>query len=365
MSGPEATEPWPGRHMVRIFAGGRVRSRSTNGRKGSTTGGVIHRLAVPDRGARPGSATANDDGTARELIAGMTSTPFANTSRSIARAFSVLLSLAFVACAAPASDETGDDGDGEETAALTSAADAVLYLGVNSASIAHETGGLGAEAPLILATGRKPNATASIGDAIVDLTTDEGRDAFVASLGAIDASARDWLLRFLRYAPATGRDELAQLVMLLRDADQGRIRIRRVVFSGHSGGLGLTGEAPDDATLQFDTLPLLQRLYPRALGAVEHLAISACNTARSINDGTWLFQTYRDIFPQARTIWAYRGTSPTIPGSTEHLRAWERATRPGADATQTLERARRSLAARGGNYGHVRVWLEGGRILGE
>lgn len=279
----------------------------------------------------------------------------------------LLAPLLAAACAAPPADGDVDDGAAAQTASRA-VDDPVLYVGMNSVSRAHEISGLRASVDVVAVTGRTPNGTVEVDGVALDLATEAGIDAFVAHFAELDDAGRSEVRAMVSVHPKlrTSLDEIAQLLLAFYDAETSGRPIRRVALSGHSSGSSLSGEALDDGTLQFFTLERLQALFPKAVASVEHLAISGCYTAsKELEPQRFLFDQYVAAFPRVRSIWAYKGTSPTIPWSTRHLVAWETGTRRDATVAK-LDAARRTAGRWGGGAGsHVRVWRSDGSILGE
>jgi len=280
----------------------------------------------------------------------------------VLRTFFSGLLLAAVACSSP-----DPDAETTESAVADDPEDSVLYLGVNSISRAHEIAGLGGQAPIVSIAGEPRNGTARLGasGAVVDLSAEEGIEAFLASMPKLDRSGREAVRAVLALTRAVeAKDEMAQLVRALYDVENGAPRIRRIVFSGHSEGFSIRGEKEGDALFDFRPLPRLTSAFPKATRGVAHVAISGCNTARNHLTGEWLFANYVAAFPEVETIWAYKGNSPTIPHSTEHLKLWESASRR-SDAAARLDLARVAAMKFGNANGrNVRVWTAT-RTLGE
>lgn len=219
----------------------------------------------------------------------------------------------------------------------------IVYLGVNPAAREHELSTLqGSGVNVASANGRSQQDTSVAGGQSVDLTTDQGREAYVARLARLDATARGTVKALLKQSRSRSRDELAQLLELFYEAEIGRRIIKRVVLSGHSGGHSIIGERNNATSISFSDLQALGTIFPRAVGQVEDLMLSACNTGQ-----TSKLAQYTAIFPNLRSIWSYVGFSPggevAGAGSNRHIKQWERASRGRIDPGK-LDAARKDLA---------------------
>lgn len=224
----------------------------------------------------------------------------------------------------------------------------VVYLGMNDGS-SHEVSSLrqrlghngvkyigpSAEQDKILYDGAK-----------YDLTTEEGRDGFVAALG-ITGDRAEALESLLENQGQKGRDELAKLVVVFDQAEHGDRFIERIVFSGHSVGSSVWGD--DNGTLRWDTLGKLAAVFPKAGGQVEDVLIAACYSG-----GQNTMDKYRAIFPNVKTIWAYDGSAPGAwSGAVPHILRWESGTR--GLGNDSLKRDVAEHTRKGEN---VAVWSE-------
>ena len=157
-----------------------------------------------------------------------------------------------------------------------------------------------------------------------DLTTAEGSAAYIATLGLPDQLAVD-TAQFLADAGNEARDELAQLIRILSEAEMGERSIDRMVLSGHSVGSQIWGD--DNGSIRFTQLDELFDLFPKAADQVEHLMLSACYSG-----GESKMDQYHDMFPGLSSILAYHDSSPgTWSGAMEHMDRWESATESGKD----------------------------------
>ncbi len=159
-----------------------------------------------------------------------------------------------------------------------------------------------------------------------DLTTIEGCAEYVATLGLPDQLAVD-TAEFLNGAGHEAKDELAQFIRILSEAEMGERSIDRMVLSGHSVGSMIWGD--DNGQINFSELDKLFDLFPKASGQVEHLMLSACYSGGEAKMGQ-----YHDMFPGLASVWAYHGSSPgTWTGAMDHMERWEGATEAGKDAS--------------------------------
>lgn len=231
----------------------------------------------------------------------------------------------------------------------------IAYLGLNPTSRNTELSTLqGTGASVSGATGRPQQDTAVAGGGSVDLSTDEGREAYVAQFDRFDATARGNVKTFLEKSRTDARDELAQFLVSFYEAEIGRRIIKRVVLSGHSGGSSIIGEGVNATSIYFRDLQALGTIFPRAVGQVEDLMLSACNTGQ-----TGKLAQYTAIFPNLRSIWSYVGYSPlgdvAGAGANRHIQKWEGASRGRIDHGK-LDAARDDLATGSGTNKNVALW---------
>jgi len=158
-----------------------------------------------------------------------------------------------------------------------------------------------------------------------DLTGVEGCAAYVATLGLPDQLAVD-SADFLSRSGKEARDELAQLIRILSEAEMGERSMDRMVLSGHSVGSQIWGD--HNGNISFTQLDELFDLFPTAAAQIEHLMLSACYSG-----GEAKMDQYHDMFPGIESIWAYHDSSPgTWTGAMDHMEKWEGVTRDGKDA---------------------------------
>jgi len=159
-----------------------------------------------------------------------------------------------------------------------------------------------------------------------DLRTEAGAASYVATLGLPDQLAIQ-VAEFLFGAGNEARDELAQFVRILSEAEMGERKIDRMVLSGHSVGSQIWGD--HNGTVKFTDLDKLIELFPKAMGQVQHLFMSACYSG-----GERGMQTYQGMFENIQSVWAYHDSSPgTWSGAMGHMERWETATESGKDAS--------------------------------
>lgn len=158
-----------------------------------------------------------------------------------------------------------------------------------------------------------------------DLTTEAGCASYVATLGLDDQKAVE-VAEFLLGCGDEARDEMAQFIRILSEAEMGERDIDRMVLSGHSVGSMIWGD--DNGTVQFSELDRLFELFPKAAGQVEHLMLSACYAGGEAKQGQ-----YHDMFENLQSFTGYHGSSPgTWSGAMDHMTRWEAATDKGDDA---------------------------------
>lgn len=159
---------------------------------------------------------------------------------------------------------------------------------------------------------------------VYDLSTEAGAASYVATLGLPDHLAMN-AAQFLFDAGVDSRDELAQLVRILSEAEMGERHIERIVLSGHSIGSGLFGY--DNGSIPFSSIDKLMKMFPKAASQIKHFMLSACYAGSEVG-----MNKFREMFPAAESILAYHKSSPgTWTGAIDHMNAWEKETEPGKD----------------------------------
>lgn len=222
----------------------------------------------------------------------------------------------------------------------------ILYLGLNP-DVEYEVGQLrrytGASVDLI---GPGPRADqVTYRGATYDLAEDEGIRRFGRALGLADDRAEAFLAAMGTVGEGA-RDEAAQLVLRLADAELGLRKLERLVISGHNLGTGPWGD--DNGQLPWSALGGLVAVFPNAARQVQDLFVAACYSG-----GEAAMDEYQAIFPKLSTIWAYDGSAPgAASGAGTHLARWERATRGSGDQ---LDR-QVAVGTRKGEF--VAVWTQ-------
>jgi hypothetical protein len=154
-----------------------------------------------------------------------------------------------------------------------------------------------------------------------DLRTAEGlqdfREALVAGPDAIPADRADALMGVLGdLATRDTRDELAAYALALHRAGTGELPINRLVLSGH--GLGDMLTADDLDGFSYRMLQDVARAFPEGAEKIEHLAISACYSAK-LNE----LNAFREALPNLKSFWGYKEFSPKAEtGAPAHLSSW-------------------------------------------
>jgi hypothetical protein len=180
----------------------------------------------------------------------------------------------------------------------------------------------------ITATPQADQDVANVGGTKVDLKTLDGASAFASSLGLPDQLAVNVAQFLMREHGkpdqiSDARDELAQLIRVLAEAEMGERQIDRMVLSGHSVGSELWGDG--NGEVSFDKLEELFKMFPKASLQVQHLMMSAC-----YGGGETTMGEYQQMMPGLQSIWAYHDSSPgTWTGAIDHMGAWEKATETG------------------------------------
>lgn len=221
--------------------------------------------------------------------------------------------------------------------------DNVLYVGLNPASRDLEHKQLANAGHNVTAVkGEKKQDTAKVNGQTIDLSTQEGRMSYLGSLVGMTperaAKCESFMGRVGRYS----KDETAQIMKALNDAECGRTLFTRAVLSGHSGGWSFWGD--DNGEFTFREMAELPTIFPKALGCVQDLCLSACNTGQSSK-----LDQYKAIFPNVKSIWAYVGYSPSAAtGALRHIGNWAEATK-GALNEDKIDAARDKTARGSGS----------------
>jgi len=162
------------------------------------------------------------------------------------------------------------------------------------------------------------------GGTTYDLQTTEGVASYIATLGLPDQQAVH-AAEYLLSLGDKARDEMAQFIRILSEAEMGERDIDRMVLSGHSVGSQIWGD--HNGSVSFKSLNELFDIFPNAAEQVEHLMLSACYAGGESKMGQ-----YHDMFGNVSSVMAYHGSSPgTWSGAMDHMTRWERVTDKGDD----------------------------------
>jgi murein DD-endopeptidase MepM/ murein hydrolase activator NlpD len=178
-----------------------------------------------------------------------------------------------------------------------------------------------------------------------DLTTQDGATSFALTLG-LPAEQTKKVADVIMGAGSDAKDEIAQIAQEWSKAERGGQIASRLILSGHHVGGGVYGE--NNGKLDWPTVGKLAEAMPRASRSVEDLMIAGCYSG-----GPDFMDKYKAMFPNAKTIVAYSGSSPgASSGATAHQKAWESATR---GERQTIDRKIFDGMRKGEN---VTVWTQ-------
>lgn len=157
-----------------------------------------------------------------------------------------------------------------------------------------------------------------------DLSTQDGAMSFALTLGLPGEQTKK-IADVLVNAGGDARDELAQIAQQWAIAEKGGQPPSRLILSGHHVGSGVYGE--NNGRLDWPTVGALAEAMPKGAKSVEDLLIAGCYSG-----GENMMEKYTAMFPGAKTIVAYDGSSPgAASGATAHQKAWEAATRGSGD----------------------------------
>ncbi len=120
-------------------------------------------------------------------------------------------------------------------------------------------------------------------------------------------------------------DQMADMMEMFWNAENGKYQLERLVLSGHHAGGEMwgdyTGKHEPGAVLLSRDLPNLAAAFPDAAAQVEDIMFSACNSKEQV-------ELCKGLFPNLKSVWIYEGYSPTVKqGSAQHITQWERKTR--------------------------------------
>lgn len=158
-----------------------------------------------------------------------------------------------------------------------------------------------------------------------DLSKPEGAMSFALTLG-LPADQTKKIADVLTQAGPDARDELAGIAQQWAVAERGGQAPSRLVLSGHHVGYGVYGE--NNGKLDWPTVGALAEAMPKGAKNVQDLLIAGCYSG-----GENMMEKYTAMFPEAKTIVAYDGSSPgAASGATAHQKAWEKLTRGDSEA---------------------------------
>jgi hypothetical protein len=160
------------------------------------------------------------------------------------------------------------------------------------------------------------------------LQTKEGKAEFVRSRLGIDPQNKAKFalaLACLEQCESAFCDQMADMLEMFGQAEQGKYELERLVLSGHQAAGRMWGEVTDThepgGILINRDLPNLVKAFPVAAAQIEDLMFSACNTKDHV-------ERCAKLFPNLKSVWVYKGSSPRIDqGSAQHIVAWEQKTR--------------------------------------
>lgn len=200
--------------------------------------------------------------------------------------------------------------------------DKVLYFGLNDYSTAKEIGQLRRLARLSSVV-RENGSTVTLDGKRYDLAGASGCTSFCMAMGTkynlpIDTQRK---LAFVLTSthPASLRDELARMALVMAPGENGGEIPSRVVLSGHSNGSNLhfKGEV-----LDFHSIRALGQAMPNASKQIEDIHISGCFSAGEVYNAT----LWQETFPNLKTMWGYTEiVKPHMPG--RDFGPWEARTR--------------------------------------
>jgi hypothetical protein len=174
---------------------------------------------------------------------------------------------------------------------------------------------------------------------VADLSTGEGVETFVASLG-LPADRQAAVAQVIEQTTAGARDEIAGLAKVLARGERGEPMPSRLVVSGHCSG----NELWDGANYKLGQMKLqsikdLAQALPAGAARIKELMFSACSTGYDDphpgKEGAVPLSSWKDAFPGLQTAWGYGGPtnyhSPTGAIAMQHVADWEKTTRGGVD----------------------------------
>lgn len=195
--------------------------------------------------------------------------------------------------------------------------DRILYFGANPGSRATELDALGPNVSQVITT--SSSSIVKYGGVSHDLATPEGVLHFADAVGTTPEQRVKLATLLGRLSPAD-RDEMGKVAAAWAPGERGGSVPSRFVISGHSGGAIVFGDN-HDGDLSYENVRELAGIMPRAAAQIEDIHFASCNSENKIQDS----ESWKKSFPNLKTMWGYRGTSPLAPAGDLH--AWEVATR--------------------------------------
>jgi hypothetical protein len=157
-----------------------------------------------------------------------------------------------------------------------------------------------------------------------DLTSPQGAMSFALTLG-LPGEQTQKIADAISAAGPDAKDEFAGIAQQWAVAEKGGQPPSRLVLSGHHVGYGVYGE--NNGKLDWPTVGKLAEAMPKGARSVEDLLIAGCYSG-----GEQMMEQCTAMFPNAKTVVAYDGSSPgAASGATAHQKAWEQATRGSGD----------------------------------
>lgn len=225
--------------------------------------------------------------------------------------------------------EDGPAAKGPAAGATTEAAEekvaaiptAVGYIGMNPGAAKEAKALKKVSKDKVLISLDDPKASKS-------LETPQGMGHFIYLQLGIDPTARpekfNQAFHTLNGASESAREQVAHMMKWFADAEGGKHKLERLVFSGHSNGVSLWGESGDEhdpgSIMPQREVRNVAKTFPKAAAQVQDVMFSACFSLVAV-------QVMIDIFPNLKTAWGYIGFSPSIKqGSARHIKKWEMTT---------------------------------------
>lgn len=160
-----------------------------------------------------------------------------------------------------------------------------------------------------------------------DLSSRSGIDGFAKTLG-LPADQTKSIADAIESNPQKGRDELASMATEWAKAEKGGSVPSRLSISGHHAGGQFWGEK---GKIERQAVLDLAAAMPKAAGQVEDIHLAACYCQGRNGVRQW-----QAVFPNAKTILAYSGSTPESERGGVRLQAnWERATRGDAQKVKS------------------------------